>query len=39
MADPFPIELDGRTWLLFEDMPAGNPKSRLGCVEVFDASR
>jgi hypothetical protein len=36
MADPFPWEAEGRSYLLFEDVPTGSPRGRLGCVEVFE---
>ena len=36
MADPFLWETGGRTYLLFEEVTAGSPRGRLGCVEVFE---
>jgi hypothetical protein len=36
MADPFLVEVNGRTWLLFEDMPVGAPRGRLGAVEISE---
>jgi hypothetical protein len=36
MADPFPWETGGRTYLFFEEVAAGPSKGRLGCVEVFE---
>jgi len=39
-ADPFLREANGRNYLLFEEVPAGSARGRLGCVEVFeDGSR
>jgi hypothetical protein len=35
MADPFPVEVGGREYLLFEEVPAGTLRGRLGCVEVL----
>jgi hypothetical protein len=35
MADPFLFETDGRTYLLFEDVPAGTTRGRLACAEIF----
>jgi len=36
MADPFVWETGGRTYLFFEEVPAGLSKGRLGCVEVLE---
>jgi hypothetical protein len=36
MADPFPWEIGGRTYLFFEEVAAGSSRGRLGCVEVFE---
>ena len=36
MADPFLWEAEGRNYLLFEEVPAGSSRGRLGCVEVFE---
>lgn len=36
MADPFLVEVNGRTWLLFEDVPVGVSRGRLGCVELSE---
>ena len=36
MADPFLWEAEGRTYLMFEEIPAGSYRGRLGCVEVFE---
>jgi hypothetical protein len=36
MADPFLWEAGGRNYLLFEEIPAGSSRGRLGCVEVFE---
>jgi hypothetical protein len=36
MADPFLREAKGRNYLLFEEVAAGTPRGRLGCVEVFE---
>jgi hypothetical protein len=37
MADPFLLEHEGRTWLLFEEVKKGGRKGRLACVEVSEA--
>jgi hypothetical protein len=34
MADPFLITEGHKTWLFFEDVPAGTDKGRLSCMEV-----
>ena len=39
MADPFLYETGGRTYLLFEDVPVGSTRGRLGCVEIFADGR
>jgi hypothetical protein len=36
MADPFLYEFNGRTCLLFEDIPKGKSRGRLGCLEVLE---
>ena len=36
MADPFVWETGGRRYLFFEEVPAGEPKGRLGVAEVFE---
>lgn len=35
MADPFLVAEKDRTWLFFEDVPAGAVKGRLSCMEVL----
>jgi hypothetical protein len=34
IADPFVHESGGRTWLLFEDVPAGKSRARLSAMEM-----
>jgi hypothetical protein len=34
MADPFVVEAAGKTWLFFEEVPAGTRKGRLSCLEI-----
>jgi hypothetical protein len=36
MADPFLVEDQGRTFLYFEQIPAGAKKGRLACLEILD---
>jgi hypothetical protein len=36
LADPFLIEVDGRTWLFVEEVPLGVPRGRLSCMELFE---
>jgi hypothetical protein len=36
MADPFLVEDQGRTFLYFEQIPAGTKKGRLACLEILD---
>ena len=36
MADPFLWEAEGRSYLLFEEVPAGSSRGRLGCMEAFE---
>lgn len=37
MADPFPVEMGGRTWILVEDVPNGARRARLGCVGLSES--
>ncbi len=39
IADPFLYEAAGHTWLLFEDVPAGQPRARLSCMELLENGR
>ncbi len=34
MADPFLVPQGNKTWLFYEDVPAGTTKGRLSCMEV-----
>ncbi len=36
MADPFLLDRDGRTWLLFEETRPGVARGRLACAELRD---
>lgn len=36
MADPFLVDFDGHTWLLFEDLPAGASRGRLACMKLSE---
>ena len=36
LADPFLIEVDGRTWLFVEEVPSGVSRGRLSCMELLD---
>jgi hypothetical protein len=33
-ADPFPIQVDGRNYIFFEELPAGSSKAHISVVEV-----
>jgi len=39
MADPFLCEADGKQYLLFEEVAAGQSRGRIGCVEVLAGGR
>ncbi len=39
MADPFLWETDDAQYLLFEELTAGQPRGRLGCVELLPNGR
>ena len=34
MADPFVVEAAGKTWLFYEEVPAGARRGRLSCLEI-----